>query len=68
MRTKIKVSSIKYQVSRQKNKEPRTKTQELKTQNAEPKTGNAYPDVYDHAERTRATIRGFTRLPCETRE
>ena len=29
------------------------------TQNAEPKTGNAYQDVYDHAGRTRATIRGF---------
>ena len=28
-------------------------------QNAEPKTGNAYQDVYDHAGRTRATIRGF---------
>ena len=29
------------------------------TQNAEPKTRNAYQDVYDHAGRTRATIRGF---------
>ena len=27
--------------------------------NAEPKTGNAYQDVHDHAERARATIRGF---------
>ena len=29
------------------------------TQNAESKTGNAYQDGYDHAGRTRATIRGF---------
>jgi len=29
------------------------------TQNAEPKTGNAYQDVYDHAGRTRATMRGL---------
>jgi hypothetical protein len=25
-------------------------------------------EVYDHAARTRAAIRGFTRLPCETCE
>ena len=25
-----------------------------------------FQDVYDHAGRTRAAIRGFTRLPCET--
>ena len=29
------------------------------TQNAESKTGNACQDGYDHAGRTRATIRGF---------
>ena len=29
------------------------------THNAEPKTGNANQNVYDHAARTRATIRGF---------
>jgi len=25
-----------------------------------------FQDVYEHAGRTRAAIRGFTRLPCET--
>jgi four helix bundle protein len=29
-------------------------------------TNTEFQDVYDHAGRTRAAIRGFTRLPCET--
>ena len=31
-------------------------------------TDTEFQDVYDQAGRTRAAIRGFTRLPCETRE